>query len=151
MRRQIRRIRRFRVHFDETDMLGVVHNAVYYKWFERGRMELLDELVPVREAAEGGLVAPVVHSECDYETPARFGDELVLVTRMPFSEPYPGRIRFIHEVSNARTKQTVARGETVVTLLEWETRRLVREIPPEMMERLWAMASGGTTRKDGET
>lgn len=142
MEREIRRIRRFSVHFDETDMLGVAHNAVYYRWFERGRMELIGEFLQARTPADTEMAAPVVHSECDYKTPARYGDELVLVTRMPFHEPYLGRIHFLHEISNARTKQLVATGETVVTLVYWASGKLAREIPEPILERLRTMASG---------
>lgn len=142
MEREIRRIRRFSVHFDETDMLGVAHNAVYYRWFERGRMELIGEFLQARTPADTEMAAPVVHSECDYKTPARYGDELVLVTRMPFREPYLGRICFLHEISNARTKQLVATGETEVTLVYWASGKLAREIPEPILERLRAMASG---------
>jgi len=145
--REIRRTLALQVAFDETDMLGVAHNSVYFRWFERGRLELFEEILPIATAMEAGIAAPVVHNSCDYENPARFRDRLVLTTRMPFEEPYPGRIGFRHELSNARTKQPVARGETVVTLVEWQTGRLIRRIPEDMMERVRELVRG--RKKEG--
>ena len=147
MGREIRRTLALQVAFDETDMLGVAHNSVYFKWFERGRLELFEEILPIATAMEEGIAAPVVHNSCDYENPARFRDRLVLTTRMPFQEPYPGRVRFRHELSNARTKQAIATGETVVTLVEWKTGRLIREVPEDMMARVRELARG--SKKEG--
>ena len=139
MRRELRHTLTFPVQFDETDMLGVVHNSVYFKWFERGRMGLLQQILPVDEVMATGVATPVVRNTCDYQRPARFGDTLVLVTRMPVDDAYSGKLRFVHELSDSRTRQPVARGEAILTLMNYRTHRLLKTVPEPIMARLSAL------------
>ena len=122
--------------FDEVDMLGVVHNAVYFKWFEMGRLAILQRILPVQEALDMGVYLPVVKNTCEYKRPARYGDDLVLVTDMEWSGRYRGRIPFSHELTNARTRELVAVGETVVTVFDARHSKLVKDLPEDVLERI---------------
>jgi len=43
-------------------MMGVVHNAEYYRWFEDGRLQILEEIMSLQEATALGVSVPVVAS-----------------------------------------------------------------------------------------
>ena len=30
--------------FREIDMMGVLHNCVYFEWFERGRLQIMNDI-----------------------------------------------------------------------------------------------------------
>jgi len=142
MSREIRRTLRLAPRFDEIDMLGVVHNSVYLKWFEQGRLAIMEEIQPLETALEAQVTSPVVLNHCEYKRPVRYRDELVLVTRMRWTGRYTGRIEFLHTLSDARTREVVAEGETAVTLYDWEGKKLIRDIPADIVARIDALARG---------
>ncbi|HTY58509.1 MAG TPA: thioesterase family protein [Bacteroidota bacterium] len=75
---------RLRVRNYEIDWQGIVHNAVYLLYFETGRLAYLEQIgVPVNvEAIRGESRVVVARNEIDYITPARFGEELEVLTRV---------------------------------------------------------------------
>jgi len=74
---------RLRVRFQDVDVLEVVWHGHYLSYFEAGREALGEELgLGYREFRAAGIIAPVVHLSVDYLQPARYGDELVVVTRL---------------------------------------------------------------------
>jgi acyl-CoA thioester hydrolase len=121
-------------------MTGVVHNAEYFRWFEIGRLGILGEIMSLDEAAKLGVNLPVISNHCEYREPARYGDRLLLTTVHERVQPYPGNLRFQHTLTNEKTKREVARGETVVTIVNLSTGQLVREWPAEVWERYLALA-----------
>ena len=75
---------RCRVYYEDTDLAGIVYYANYLKFIERGRSEWIaslgiDQMVL---RAEAGVVFAVRRVEADYLRPARFGDDLVVETRL---------------------------------------------------------------------
>jgi len=130
-----------RVEFHQVDSLRVVHNAQYLLWFERGRLELLEEVFPMRRLSTLTLATPVVENRCLYLAPAVYGDELLVTTRHRLLDRYEGRFAFEHDIVNRRTKVELARGETVVAVLDLERQALVKEIPAEIWQRYLALPS----------
>lgn len=76
MARWIKRTLDIAPEFRDIDMMGVVHNCVYFTWFERGRLQVMDDIVTFEKAGELGIAIPVRKSECSYEIPVRLGDRL---------------------------------------------------------------------------
>lgn len=37
--------------FRDIDIMGVVHNCVYFEWFERGRLSIMNEVLSLDDAA----------------------------------------------------------------------------------------------------
>ena len=71
-----------RVYYEDTDSGGVVYYANYLKYMERARTELLrsigfqqDQLIQ-----EQGIVFAVRNANIEYRKPARFNDELNVIT-----------------------------------------------------------------------
>ncbi len=73
-----------RVYWEDTDAGGVVYYANYLKFLERARSEWLRSLgVEQTELAHrDGVVFVVRRVEADYHRPARFNDELRVVSHL---------------------------------------------------------------------
>ena len=71
-----------RVYYEDTDSGGVVYYANYLKFMERARTEWLRALgyEQDRLITEVGLIFAVRQVEVDYKYPARFNDELLVVS-----------------------------------------------------------------------
>ncbi len=66
-----------KVHYHETDQMGVVHHANYPKWMEEARVAFLDGVgVSYRAMEAAGVFSPVVSLSVEYKRPARFDDEV---------------------------------------------------------------------------
>lgn len=71
----------YRVKFFDTDVMGVVHHANYIRWFETGRVEFLRELgIDLNEMMNDGILFPIVEITAKFHAPAKFDDELEIVT-----------------------------------------------------------------------
>lgn len=127
------------VEFHHVDMMQVMHNSQYLRFFEKGRLSLLEEVVPLAWAVEHRFATPVVMNHCDYLAPARFGDRVVVTTRHRKLETWAGRFVFEHSMSNPRTKAELARGSTAITVIDFETGRLVKELPEDIWRRYLAL------------
>ncbi len=73
-----------RVHYEDTDVSGVVYHANYLRWMERARTEMLrvagiDHAAGVARGDGGYAVASVA---IRYVRPARLDDALVVATRL---------------------------------------------------------------------
>jgi len=71
-----------RVYYEDTDSGGVVYYANYLKFMERGRTEFLRKLgyEQDRLKQELGIIFAVHSASIQYKKPARFNDELSVVT-----------------------------------------------------------------------
>lgn len=71
----------YRVKFYDTDVMGVAHHANYIRWFETGRVEFLRELgIDLNEMMNDGILFPIVEVTAKFHAPAKFDDELEIVT-----------------------------------------------------------------------
>lgn len=70
-----------RVRYSETDAMGVVYYGNYLTWFEVGRTEWLRAIGHTyRGLEEQGFNLPVVEAHCEYKAPARYDDEIIIIT-----------------------------------------------------------------------
>ena len=84
----------FKVYYEDTDSLGVVYYANYFKYIERGRSEFLSGTgKSIAEwNAEGYLM--VVHSlTAKFKRPAVLGDLVDVVTSLTLPSVYRGRFQ----------------------------------------------------------
>ncbi len=71
----------YRVKFFDTDTMGVVHHSNYIRWFETGRVEFLRQLdITLTELMNDGILFPIVEVGAKFHAPAKFDDELEIVT-----------------------------------------------------------------------
>ena len=70
-----------KVHFYNTDEMGVVHHANYIRWFETGRVEYLRSVgITLNEMIEDGYLFPITEIQAKYLHSAKFDDDLEIET-----------------------------------------------------------------------
>jgi acyl-CoA thioester hydrolase len=112
-----RAVSRVRVRYAETDQMGIVYYANYLVWFEVGRTDLLRLTGwSYREMEADGYALPVVEAHCEYRQPARYDDELEIVTTGAIVSLV--RVKFDYQVVRAHDGATLASGHTVHASLD---------------------------------
>ncbi len=125
-----------RVRLPETDAMGVVFHGYFFTYLEVGRMDYLRNLGlagprhPIRDFTN--LVA---RAACDFRSPARFDDPLVIQVRVASL----GRtsFRFAFRILHKRENRLVAEGESVHVAIDAETWRPM-EVPQAFREAVRA-------------
>lgn len=118
-----------RVRYAETDQMGVVYYANYLVWFEVARCEWFRETGWTYGGLEAsGTVLPVIEAHCEYRQPARYDDEIRILSRAQLLSPV--RLRFDYEVMRPGVDEPAARGWTVHAAVDGlgRPRRLPREV-----------------------
>ena len=71
-----------RVRYAETDQMGVVYYANYLVWMEVGRVEYCKSIGFRYKDMEldDGILLAVAESHCRYLSPARFDEEVIVMT-----------------------------------------------------------------------
>ena len=102
---------RFIARYAETDQMGIIHHSNYAVWFEVGRTEFLKNASVSNSRIEAnGLLLPLYEMSCQYKSPARYEDEILVITGLKSISRV--RICFSYQVFNAETNQLLADGET---------------------------------------
>ncbi|MFZ3132771.1 MAG: thioesterase family protein [Desulfosporosinus sp.] len=110
---------RLRVRYSETDQMGIVYHSNYLDWFEVGRAELFRELdLPYTKIDEQGLGLAIIEANCRYRLPARYDDDLVIITRLDHISARS--VRFYYHVFREET--LLAEGKTVHVFINKEGR-----------------------------
>ena len=112
---------RVRVIYGDTDQMGVVYYANYFRYFELSRSEYFrargGSYIDVEKR---GLMLPVVDASCSYRAPARYDDMLVVkasVTRMKRAS-----IEFTYEVRKDGDAAILCTGQTLHACINREGR-----------------------------
>src|SRR5881628_4271312 len=71
-----------RVRYPEVDAMGYLHHSRFFQYFEIGRVELLRSMGhSYADLERQGVFFVVTKAEIRYRAPARYDDELTLITR----------------------------------------------------------------------
>ncbi len=100
-----------KVHYYETDKMGITHHSNYIRFMEEARMNYLNEsgLTMARLEAEG-IVSPVISLACDYKTPTTYDDEIEIEVRLT---GYTGvKIQLSYVMRNKATGAVVAEASS---------------------------------------
>ena len=85
----------YRVLYGDTDAGGVVYNANYLRFFEKGRSEFMRAYVcSYREIEELGLILPVTECFARYKAPAYYDDLLTIETSIGELKKYTCRFNY---------------------------------------------------------
>ena len=104
---------RLRVIYGDTDQMGVVYYANYFRYFELARSEYFRSRGgSYRELEREGLMLPVVEATAAYKSPARYEDVLLVRTRV--SELKRVSLTFTYEIFREGGSDTpLCTGRTV--------------------------------------
>lgn len=112
------------VRYYETDQMGIVHHSNYIRYFECGRMAMLEEVgLPMHKIEETGIMLPIISVQCSYKHPARLGDRLKIVTY--FTELPRARFTVMSEIYN-QEGQLLVEGSVSMGFIDSSTRHPVR-------------------------
>lgn len=102
---------RARARYNECDPMGVVHHGSYATWLELGRTELLrDGGVTYAQLEDAGVLLVVTKLALRYRLPARYDDELEILTRVSGG----GRARIDHAYEVRRVGENGVAGDLCV-------------------------------------
>ena len=112
------------VRYYETDQMGIVHHSNYIRYFECGRMAMLEEVgLPMHKREEEGIMMPITAVDCKYKTPAKLGDTLRIVTFI--NEMPKARLTVNTEIYNQHG-QLLSEGSVTMGFIDSVTRRPIR-------------------------
>ena len=101
-----------RVIYGDTDQMGVVYYANYFRYFEFSRSEFFRARGGnYVELEQQGFGLPVVAAHCDYRRPAKYDDLLTIEVHV--AELRRASMRFEYVVRRERDGEQLATGHTV--------------------------------------
>lgn len=105
-----------RVRYSETDQMGIVHHSSYLIYLEEGRTALMRDLgFPYDEVERRGLGMAVRRVEVRYRVAARYGDVVIVSTRV---ERFRGAsILYGYELVRDSDREVLATGSAEVACL----------------------------------
>ena len=123
-----------RVRYGETDQMGFVYYGNYAQYYEIGRVELFREIgVSYKSLEDNGVIMPVTKMNCFYHQPARYDDNLKIVTSIP-EFPHGIRINFDYKIYNS-TGLLLNNGSTELVFVDKSKNRPCK-IPEILLEKL---------------
>ncbi len=89
---------KLRIYYEDTDAAGVVYHSNYLKFMERARTEWLRALGVEQGQllAETGVVFVIRQAKLTFRQPARYGDELNVISRLTGLRPM--RMNFVQQI-----------------------------------------------------
>ena len=106
-----------RVRYPEVDAMGYLHHSRYFQYFEMGRVELLRSVGhSYADLEKAGIFFAVVKVECRYRAPARYDEELTLLTRIVRQTT----VRIDHEYQLRRGETLLAEAATTIACVDRE-------------------------------
>ena len=116
-----------RVRYSETDAMGYLHHSNHAIYFEVGRTELFRaQGGNYRRMEELGLFFVVVQLDIKFRLPARYDDELTLLTTLDQT----GAVKLVHSYRLMRGQELIAEANT--TLACADANGQVQMIPDDL-------------------
>ena len=106
----------FRVRYVECDPMGYMHHSHFLPMFEMGRTEMLRQSgISYRELEARDVLFAVTKIAVNFKRPARYDDELTLVTRI--TRQTHVRIEHAYEMYNAGTGELLCTAESTIACI----------------------------------
>lgn len=101
-----------KIHYYETDQMGIVHHSNYIRFFEEARVSYLEAIgYPYQKLEARNLFSPLTGVNCRYHAPLVFGDEILIIPRLSFFNGV--RMHVSYTIKKADDTETLyASGET---------------------------------------
>ena len=125
---------RVKIYYSDTDSYGIVWHGAYVKWFEMGRVELINILgMDFNEFDALDIVLPVVELNIRYKASSKIFDEVLIKTEI--EELKPSSLTFKHTLINLTTnKPSVIATSTVVATSK--DGKMYRKMPDVIYNKL---------------
>lgn len=104
-----------RVRYPEVDAMGYLHHSRYLQYFEIGRVELLRaQGFTYADLERQGILFAVIKAEIRYRSPARYDEQLTLVTRLVRQTT----VRLDHQYQLRRDTILLAEATTTIACID---------------------------------
>jgi acyl-CoA thioester hydrolase len=134
-----------RVRTYELDSFGHVNNAVYLHYLEEARSEYLRQMgLSFNDLAASGVHLVIVEAHVRYISPARYGDEIVIVGS--FQNVRPVSVEIVYSLTEAMSGRLLATASTKGAFVDARTGRPTRA--PEAFRAAFAGGAGTTDAAD---
>lgn len=121
-----------KVHYYETDKMGVTHHSNYIRWMEEARVDFLDQIgYGYAKMESAGIISPVIGVECEYKKTTTFHDEICIC---PVIESFNGvKLVIRYTMTNVATGDLVFKGKSLHCFLNSDGKPLsLRKQFPEI-------------------
>ena len=129
-----------KVHYYETDKMGIVHHSNYIRWFEEARIDWLEKAgCDMKTIEAAGVLIPVMSVTCNYHSMVRFGDSVIVKTKV---ETFNGiKTIFTYEIVDEKTGELRNTGSSTHCFID-ENGKLIslKKYNVEMYEKLAGFA-----------
>jgi acyl-CoA thioester hydrolase len=116
-----------RVRYPEVDAMGYLHHSRYLQYFEMGRVELLRAAgFSYADLEKQGVFFVVVKAEVKYKAPAKYDEELTLITRVT-KQTF---VRYDHSYELKRGSTLLAEATTTIACIGRDGQ--VMQIPEQL-------------------
>ena len=120
------------IYYEDTDMGGIVYHANYLRFIERARSAFVKTLgVDQNALREDGVVFVVRRVEADFLAPAKFEEDLKVVTKI--LRQTPARLTLSQDVFRSET--ALFRAEVTIVAMEMHSGKPLR-LPAELRASL---------------
>lgn len=134
-----------RVRYADTDQMRHAYYGVYFEYFEQGRSDMMRSIgLPYPQMEEMGFHLPVIEAHAEYKRPARYDDQLTVVTML--REKPVARVRLDYTVYNERQTEVIAEGYTIHSFLNAATGKPTRA-PALFLEHVEKALAAHTTKE----
>ena len=112
---------RLTVRFRDCDAMGHANHATYFTFMEECRLTFWRALTGHASPPQVRVI--LAHAECDYRSPAHFGDELEI--RMRIGDIRRSSFVQLYEIVKATDGTRIADGTTVMVCYDYQTSKSV--------------------------
>ncbi len=128
------------VEWTDMDAFAHVNNAVYFRYFERARVTLL-ERIGWFDSLRGGGPGPIVHStNCRYRKALTYPDRLLVGARV--ADVQADRITVEHRIVSTKLDALAAEGTAVMVSFDYKAQAKAA-LPDEVGRRIAELHGGG--------
>ena len=131
-----------KVHYHETDKMGVTHHTNYIKWMEEARIDFLDQIGwSYARLEREGILSPVIGVECRYQHSTTFDDTVRIQVGV---EEFRGvKLIIRYQMTNDTTGETALTGRTIHCFTSPGGRPIIlKKKFPELDQVLRTLAEG---------
>ena len=100
-----------RVRYGDTDKMGFVYHANYFRWFEVGRSEMFRSMgIPYKSIESKGIFLPLSEIHCKFNAPSQYDDILLIETSL--DSHYRAGMKFDYQIFSENGDKLLASGYT---------------------------------------
>lgn len=114
----------------DIDVMGIVNNIVYLRWFENLRMAFLDKYMPFSDMISNGYSPVLYQTKITYLNPVTIHDNPTGILRIKTLT----RVRWLMEIDIVSGELYHCRGTQEGTFFDL-TKKKIKKIPKEVLQQ----------------